>query len=269
MKKLTILIIAGLLVLSLVFVLAQTQQKKPDNRNKPDNQSNNSPKELKPASSQDPFVVAPQAYKREFENERVRVTRVRYEAHEVIESHEHPKAPTVYVYLSDSGPIRFVHTGDEKFINVRPVVKAGAFRLGRLADETHKVESLSDQASDFLRVELKDLTVDKTFRGRFPPEENQAAENAEKVGFESPQLRIVRVTCAARRACALTAQNSPYLLVALASSELKTAINDAALSNLKMTAGQTLWVESGARLRLENLDNKPIRFLRIDLKTAS
>ncbi len=265
MKKLITVVIVGLLVLTLA--LAQTQDKKQEKQS--DNQNKSDRKELKTDPPQDPFVVAPKAYKREFENERIRVTRVRYEAREVIESHDHPKLPTVYVYLSDSGPVRFIHTGDEKFITVRPAVKAGGFRLGRPANETHKVESLSDQPSDFLRVELKDLTVDNTFRGRFPPEANQTAESSEKVGFENPQLRVVRATCASRSACALTAQKSPYLLIALASSELKTATNDRALSDLKMTPGQTFWVEAGDRLRLENPGNMPARFLRIELKAAS
>lgn len=54
------------------------------------------------------------------------------------------------------------------------------------------VESLSDQPSDFLRIELKDLTVDKTFRGRFPPKADEIAESSEKVDFENEQLRVAR-----------------------------------------------------------------------------
>ncbi len=261
MKRLIILAAAILLVL--ILALAQTQEKKSDKPGKVEQQNSNL------TSSQDPYVIAPQAYKREFENEQVRVTRVRYEPREIIKSHDHPKLPTVYVYLSDSGPVRFIHTGEEKFTTVRPAVKAGGFRLGRPANETHKVESLSDQPSDFLRVELKDLVVDGTFRGRFPPETNQSAENSEKVGFENQQLRIVRVTCAAHNVCKLTAQTSPYLLVALTSSQLKTATNNGDLSNLKMELGQTMWVDSGDRLRLENSGNTPLRFLRIELKVKS
>ncbi len=233
MKRLIILAAAILFVLTLA--LAQTQNKKSDNPDKIKQQ------DLNLTSPEDPYVVAPQAYKREFENERVRVTRVHYEPREIIESHEHPKLPTVYVYLTDSGPIRFIHTGEEKFITVRPPVKAGGFRLGRAGNETHKVESLTDQSRDFLRVELKDLVVDKdTFRGRFPPEINQTADSSEKVGFENRQLRIFRVTCASRNDCALTAQTSPYLLVALMPSQLKTATNNGAFSKLKMELGQTI-----------------------------
>lgn len=262
MERLIILAAAILLILTLA--LAQTQEKKSDKPGKVEQQNSNL------TSSQDPYVIAPQAYKREFENEQVRVTRVRYEPREIIKSHDHPKLPTVYVYLSDSGPVRFTHTGEEKFVTVRPAVKSGGFRLGRAVNETHEVESLSDQPSAFLRVELKDLAVDgSTFRGRFPPETNQTTENSERIGFENQQLRIVRVTCSARSTCKLISQTSPYLLVALTSSELKTATNNAGLSNLKMESGQTIWVESGDRLRLENPGKTTVKFLRIELKVKS
>ena len=241
---------------------AQTQEKKTENSGQAKQT------ESKTVASQDPYVVAPKAYRREFENERVRVSRVRYEAREIIESHEHPKLPVVFVYLNDSGSVSFVHSGEKDFINTRPPVKSGRFRLGRPTNETHTVESLSDQPSDFIRVELKDVTVDDNFRGRYPPAPNQPAENSEKVEFENAQLRVVRVTCAARGACALSAQKSPYLLVALSSAEIKTAAGDEALSNLKLNLGQTRWIETGARLRLENPGNAPVRFLRIEPKTS-
>lgn len=259
-KKLLILAVSMLLFSSCA--PAQTQEKKPENPEKV------KAADAKTVSSQDPYVIAPKAYKREFENERVRVSRVRYEAREIIELHEHPKLPVVFIYLSDGGPIRFVHSGKQNFITTRPPVKAGGFRLGRPSDEAHRVESLSDQPSDFIRVELKDLKIDDNFRGRYPPSPNQTAENSEKVEFENAQLRVVRVTCAARGACALNAQKSAYLLVALDSAELKTAVNDEALANLKWDSGQTRWLEAGERLRVENAGNAPIRFLRIEPKTA-
>jgi hypothetical protein len=262
MKIKKLVILAASTLLFSTCAPAQTQEKKPENPEKVKQTDE------KTISSQDAYVVAPKAYKREFENERVRVSRVRYEAREIIELHEHPKLPVVFVYLSDSGPVRFVHSGEKNFITTRPPVKAGGFRLGRPSDEAHRVESLSDQPSDFIRVELKDLKIDDNFRGRYPPAPNQPAENSEKVEFENAQLRVVRVTCAARGACALTAQKSSYLLVALNSAELKTAVNDEALSNLKWNLGQTRWIEAGERLRLENPTDAPIRFLRIEPKTA-
>jgi quercetin dioxygenase-like cupin family protein len=221
------------------------------------------------ALTQDPFSVAPQAYKREFENDRVRVVRVHYGPREKIASHDHPATATVYVYLRSSGPVRFTHTSEEKFIAVRPEVKAGGFRLGRAVKETHEVESLSDQPTDFLRIELKTQAADaQTFRGRFPPDPHSTARSSQKVRFENGQARIVRVTCAARDKCVAGRIASPSLLVALTPARLKTATNDDGASDTRMEPGQTLWVEAGDQVRLENTANAPAEFLRIELKTG-
>ncbi|MFP5263563.1 MAG: hypothetical protein ACLGJB_16795 [Blastocatellia bacterium] len=218
--------------------------------------------------AQDPFAVAPNAYKRQFENAWVRVVRVHYEPREKIASHDHPKMATVYVFLRSSGPVRFKHTGEEKFVVVRPEVQAGGFRLGRAVQETHEVESLSDTPTDFLRVELKTEVADaQTFRGRFPPDPHATAESSQKVRFENAQARILRITCAARGKCMAARSESPSLLVAITPAGMKMAVNDGAPSVTKTEPGQTLWVGAGDRVTLENTGDAPAEFLRIELKT--
>jgi quercetin dioxygenase-like cupin family protein len=206
----------------------------------------------------------PRAYQPEFENARVRVTRVRYAPREKIASHDHPANPTVYVYLRDSGPVRFIHAGAEPFTLTRPAVKAGGFRLSKGAQETHAVESLTDQPTEYLRVEFKGLAVDRqVFRGRFPPEPRAArARSAQKIRYEDRQVRITRVTCAARQACAgLSAGQAASLLIALTPAQLKT---DGA--EVTLALGQTVWAEADARPPFANASNRPAEFLRIDLK---
>ena len=208
----------------------------------------------------------PRAYQPEFENARVRVTRVRYAPREKIASHDHPAHPTVYVYLRDSGPVRFIHTGEEQFTLTRPAVKAGGFRLSRGAQETHAVESLTDLPTEYLRVEFKGLAVDRQlFRGRFPPESPAARTRfAQKVRYEDKQLRITRVTCVARRTCAgLSAGETASLLVALTPARLRS---EGAGTEMTLALGQTLWAEAGAAPTFANASGKPAEFLRIDLK---
>ena len=206
------------------------------------------------------------AYRTEFENARVRVTRVVYQPREKIPLHDHPANPTIYVYLRDSGPVRFIHTGDEPFTLTRPAVKAGGFRLSKGAQETHAVESLTNQLTEYLRVEFKGLTVDRqVFRGRFPPEP-RAAHNrgAQKVRYEDRQVRITRVTCAARRTCAgLSARDAASLLVALTPAQLNS---DGAGTELTLALGQTMWSEASAAPNFANASDRPAEFLRIDLK---
>jgi len=208
----------------------------------------------------------PRAYKPEFENARVRVTRVVYQPREKVGLHDHPANPTVYVYLRDSGPVRFTHTGDEPFTLTRPAVRAGGFRLSRGARETHAVESLTDQLTEFLRVEFKGLAVDRqVFRGRFPPEPRATRNRAgQKVRYEDNQVRVTRVTCAAGRTCAgLGARDAASLVVALTPTRLVPADIDAELT---LALGQTMWSEPGAAPTLTNASDRPAEFLRIDLK---
>jgi hypothetical protein len=218
------------------------------------------------APAQDAAATAPRSYQPEFENARVRVTRVRYGPREKIVSHDHPANPTVYVYLRDSGPVRFIHTGEERFTLTRPAVRAGGFRLSRGARETHAVESLTDRLTEYLRVELKGLSVDRqVFRGRFPPEPPAGrGRGTQKVRFEDRQVRITRVTCAARRTCyGLGASGAASLAVALTPARLKSEVAGAEVT---LALGQTMWSEAGAAPSFVNSSDGPAEFLRIDLK---
>jgi hypothetical protein len=221
------------------------------------------------APAQDPQTVAPRAYRRVFENERVRVTRVHYEPREKVPKHDHPDQATVYVYLRDSGPVRFVHTGDENFTLVRPPVRAGGFRLSRGLREQHVVESLTDVPTDFLRIELKGFSDAErlSMRGRFPPEPRRAARTtrtSQRLKFEDGRVRISRVTCAARGRCVgLSDARAASLLVALTPARLRSADGG---TEVTLALGETLWAEAGGAPPFENAAGAAAEFLRIDLK---
>ncbi|HEX8284898.1 MAG TPA: hypothetical protein VF588_16165 [Pyrinomonadaceae bacterium] len=221
------------------------------------------------APAQDAQAVAPRAYRREFENERVRVTRVHYEPREKIPTHDHPDNATVFVYLRDSGPARFVHTGDEAFTLVRPPVKAGGFRLSRGAKETHVVESLTDAPTDFLRIELKGWNdaERRSFLRRFPPEPRRTTRTSQRLKFENERARVWRVTCAARRRCAGLGGvgGAASLLVALTPALLRSPDGGTEVS---MALGETLWSEPGGSPSFDNASGVAAEFLRIDLKAA-
>jgi len=86
-------------------------------------------------SKLDPAVVDSKHYKVEFENEHVRVLRVRYGPHEKGEMHEH-LLNRVVVYLND-----------------QPGAKADDVRLAGVA--THAEENASDHPAERIAVELK------------------------------------------------------------------------------------------------------------------
>ncbi len=162
-------------------------------------------------AAQDPLQVLPHNYSVAFDNEFVRVVRVHYGPHERLPVHDHPKTPTVYVYLADAGPVKFTHTGADPFTLERPAVKAGGFRLNRGFIETHEVESLADQSNEFLRVELKKLKLGTAgLTGRFPPKESSSGA---KVEFEDSHLRILRVTCQPQTTCEDRRSSEPALVI--------------------------------------------------------
>ena len=113
------------------------------------------------AHAQDPAKVYPANYKLVLDNAEFAVYRVHYGPHETVGVHDHSAYPTVYVYLNDGGPVRFTHEEAEPFTLVRPPTHKGAFRLSPGRIERHRVENLSDAPSEFLRIELKTIPLDR------------------------------------------------------------------------------------------------------------
>jgi hypothetical protein len=136
--------------------------------------------------AQDPYRVAPNNYKLEFENAAVRVSRVSYRPGDKLPVHDHPALPTIYVYTTDGGPIEFGH---QEFKAIRrPAVKAGQIRFNRGNKETHTTEYLGDTPSEYVRIELKIEPLEKP-----RPDVRIRADNDKP--FENAQLRIERAEC--------------------------------------------------------------------------
>ncbi len=137
------------------------------------------------AFAQDPYQLLSKNYTLEFENDYVRISRVRFSPGDRLPVHSHPAIPTVYVYLMDGGPIRFIHK-TPKFTLERPAVKVGGVRFNRNAQvETHEVEYLGDAATEYLRIELK------TEPG--PRHRDARLRTDADFPWEDPQVRISRV----------------------------------------------------------------------------
>ena len=136
--------------------------------------------------------VAPSDATLEFENPLVRIVRVRYRAHQKTAMHDHPATPTVFVYVTDGGRLRISHEGEDPAI--RPAVKAGGIRFQHAVAERHVVEEMDGVASEYLRLELKAQPPDQ------PPADIRRATD-DRTPYESPTLRIYRVTCAPHSAC--------------------------------------------------------------------
>ncbi len=215
-------------------------------------------------AGQDALVAAPQAYKLVFENASLRVLRVHYGARGVVPSHEHPAHPALFVYLSDGGPVRFLHVGASPFETTRPAVKLGAMRFTTGAAEVHQVISMSDTDDDSLRIEWRLPSPPGPVRSdRMPPLPAPPAGNARRVRLDNEYARIVEIDCAAGTDCAGAGEAAlPELLVALSAARIA-----AGAERIDLAPGDVHWFDAGAGKALSNAGAAPAVLIAIDVKT--
>jgi hypothetical protein len=218
--------------------------------------------------SKSPLRVAPQAYKLEFENDWVRVTRVHYGPHEKLPEHYHTERASAYVYLNDSGPVIFKHIDLPYGAITRAPTKSGSFRLFRGVKEVHAVENPTDVPSDFMRIEFKTEPVNESsLRGKYFREPHPAGENYSKVQFENEQIRITRVEIAGHKTMDMsTASSEPALIMALVPARFVVRSANRA-SQIELTAGKSSWLPASQQALFENSGDSAAEALRFDFKT--
>jgi hypothetical protein len=218
--------------------------------------------------TKDPLKVAPKAYKLEFENEWIRVMRVRYGPREKIAEHYHTERASAYVYLNDAGPVIFKHKDLPYGDITRAAVKTGSFRLYRGVKEVHGVENPGDTASEFLRVEFKTEPINQnSLRGKFHREPVAPGENLRKIQFENEQIRVTRMVIAPHnRMDQSTNATEPALLVALTQSKLQ-AVGPKGKARVRLEMGKSRWLGVGQPDELENSGDAPVELLRFEFKT--
>lgn len=210
------------------------------------------------ARAQDPLTAYPNNYKLIFENADVQVMHVHYGPHEKVGVHDHSRFPTVYVYLNDAGQVRYSHEDATPFTITRSAVKAGSFRVspGRL--ETHTVENLGDQATDFLRIEMKKLQLGhalRTARQGAPA----TLEPGTKEEFSSPELTIQRVVVAGGAGGKLPNGGGAALMVALGPMKI------AGVASKDMQPGDVAWVQPSSQIAMSSATSAPAQVLLLTL----
>jgi hypothetical protein len=211
-------------------------------------------------AAQDPTVAFPRNYRVVLDNPEVVVLRVHYGPHETVGVHDHSDHPTVYVYLNDSGPVRFVHE-PENLVLTRPPSHTGAYRVSPGRIERHSVTNLSDQPSDYLRVELKQVplgALKQEFRGGAPAPPLKQGTTTE---FEDTAIRIERVVCDSGATCELKDEGAPSVLVAFTPTELVMGRK----KRLFSADSSTLWLADGEKAEVRGTGMEPAHVLRIVL----
>jgi hypothetical protein len=207
-----------------------------------------------PLRAQDPLSTLPGNYRVVLENETVRVIHVIYQPHEKLPVHDHSKTPTVYAYLSDSGPVEFRHHEEHSFALTRKPVKAGTFRVSPGRVEIHEVENLGAIPSEFLRIELRQIPLGLqgiAFRGVKP---FSLAANSVSEEFRCPAFHIQRIVAAGDHPVAVADIDKPSLIVALAESNCSGDV---------LHKGDARWLPSHSRLEVSRHGSAPAHLLRI------
>jgi len=212
------------------------------------------------ARAQDPLKTLPNNYWTVLDNSAVVVIRAHYGPHEKIPVHDHTSFSTVFVYLSDSGPVRIDHAeaGEPPVSVTRPPTVKGAFRVAAGIAERHSIENLGDASSDFLRVELKQVSLDlkEPFRGSAPPTLSQSRDSVE---FSQPDLQIERIVCVGASPCPVKPSTAPSLLVAFTPLHMA----DAAGKTEKLDAGTVRWLPASQAATISPDAASPAHILRI------
>jgi hypothetical protein len=178
--------------------------------------------------------------------------------------HDHSAFPTIYVYLNDSGPVRFDHDEKPAFSLTRPPTVTGAFRVSPGRVERHSVTNLSEKSSDYLRVELKQMPLGSglhEFRGKAP---EKPLSTGTTVEFDAPQIAIERIICAGTSPCSVPASSSPSLLIGF--SALKVTEGNG--SHSEMQVGDIRWMPASQRLSIAEASSEPAHLLRIVFRAA-
>jgi len=214
-----------------------------------------------PASAQDPLQRYPQNYKLIFDNPQISVLRVHYGPHETVGVHDHSDLPTLFVYLNDSGRVRFRIEDIPPSALVRPPAKLGSFRYSPGRRERHSVENLSNASSDFLRIELKQFPLrgGEAFR-QDPPASTAASRTAKE--FSNDQVEVERIICATGATCPLDAANEPSLLIALS----QVSLNGIPYHDAGLNIGDIRWIEANQQATATAPAGEPAQFLRVRVK---
>lgn len=213
--------------------------------------------------AQDPLKMLPNNYKLAFENPQVAVISAHYAPHEKLGVHDHSMVPTIYVYLSDSGPVRFSHykENESPYIAIRPPIKKGAFRISSGQIERHSVENLGDISSDFLRVELKQIPLghsSDSFRGQAPLD---LSKSSDQIEFQNADLTVERIVCVSGASCPISASATPSLIIGLAPAGFKGLQEEIR----PISVGSTVWIRPSESGMIKSTSCCPAHLLRIFL----
>jgi quercetin dioxygenase-like cupin family protein len=212
-------------------------------------------------AAQDGATALQHNYRILLDNEQMQVVRVHYGPHEALPVHDHSHYPTVYVYLSNSGPVRFIHDGASPFTLTRRPVSKGWFRVSPGRNERHQVANLGPGTSDFLRVECKRIPL-----RRIPDEfryskEVDLTKTSVVTDYASPEMVIQRYVMTSGKVEHVAAETPGELLIAFTPA----IVREQGSGDQRMAAGSVLWVKANTNFDLSSAGTTAAHLLTIRL----
>jgi hypothetical protein len=212
-------------------------------------------------AAQDGATALQHNYQTLLDNEQMQVVRVHYDPREKLPAHDHSHYPTVYVYLSNSGPVRFMHDGAAPFTLTRRPVRAGWFRVSPGRIETHQVTNLGPRSSDFLRVECKRIPL-----RRIPDEfrykdDVDLTKTSVVTDYASPEMVIQRYVMTSGKVEHVAAETPGELLIAFTPA----IVHEQGDADHRMAAGSVLWIRANANFDLRPAGTTAAHILAIRL----
>lgn len=210
----------------------------------------------------DGLVAFPAVYSVQFENDWVRLVRVRVAGGANLGMHSHPAGFMFHVYLNDAEPILFSHDGPP-FEVTRPAVTARSYRIGTATPEVHAVSNPSPGHTDYLRVEYKTNGFESSRQRVFAPP--VAPTSSAVVEHTAEMSRVTRVTIAAGTSGEFAATaTEPALLIIVTDGVVAEGADGVSRA---VKAGDDRFVNAGRRSTIRNTGTTPLQVLRFDFLT--
>ena len=219
----------------------------------------------------DALTASPDHYTLEFENQFVRVIRVRYGPHGTSPMHQHPAPGGVLVPLTDQnarltgkdGSSQEVHfkTGQARWAVSKPGVDL-SFQT------THWEENLSDKPFELIRVEVKPgagksaqtAALDKLDPVLVDPQHYH-------LEIENEFVKVIRCRIPAHDKVAMHHHPVGSVVIFMTDQNLKQTAPDGTVSEAHNKAGKVIWTEPTTHMG-ENVTDLPYEYIRVDVKAA-
>ena len=218
-----------------------------------------------PGQSLDPLTVDPGHYHLDLENRWVRVIREHMAPREAMPMHQHPAPGAVIVFLTDRHNRLTSPDGQSRELRDH----AGDLMWSDAS--THRSENLSDAYFEAVQIEQRVSAGGKGFVPA-PAEPTDATVVDPKhyhVELENEYVRVLRVTIGPHEKLSLHKHpNTAAVLVHLTDQHLRLTEADGRAHESNYAAGQIHWAPAGQAHQDENLNDTPLRFIRVELKKA-